>query len=67
MRFVMAGGNSSWQAIKLSALLFTALVLFIVFLALYINAVVEDRRIVPAEKTEQNIQPHGRIYPRLPQ
>lgn len=61
------GGSSSWQAIKLSALLFVTLVLFIIFGALYINAVVEDRREVPAATTEKNIQAHGRLYPRLPQ
>lgn len=68
---VMAGsGNSTWAAIKLSGLIFAASVLFIVFLALYVNAVVEDRRVVPEAKTEVNVRADGiagRVYPRSPQ
>ena len=63
----MAGGKSHWQAIKIAALLFAVLVFFIVFLALYINAVVADGRQVSAAATEQNIRAHGRLYPRQPQ
>lgn len=68
MRGVMAGGkNSLWDAVKISALVFAALIFFIVFLALYVNAVIEDAREVPAAQTEQNLQAHGRLHPREPQ
>ena len=50
------------EALKLSAVVFGTTILIIVFLALYITAVVRESRVVEPSRAEQNITPPGKLY-----
>ncbi|MGI9297854.1 MAG: hypothetical protein ACR2QC_08140 [Gammaproteobacteria bacterium] len=52
------------EALKISALLFGATILIIVFLALYVAATVREGRTVEPARAEKNIAPPGRLYSR---
>lgn len=52
------------EALKISALIFGACILIIVFLALYVSATIEENRTVAPAVAEQNITPPGRLYSR---
>ncbi|MGI9305673.1 MAG: hypothetical protein ACR2P5_00020 [Gammaproteobacteria bacterium] len=52
------------EAIKISALVFGAAILFIFFLALFVAETVRDGRAIEPARTEKNITPPGRLYSR---
>lgn len=52
------------EALKISALIFGATILIIVFLALYVAAEVRENRTVEPARAEKNIAPPGRLYSR---
>lgn len=52
------------EALKISALIFFASILIIVFLALFVAATVREERVVEPARVEQNLTPPGRLYSR---
>lgn len=53
-----------WDMLKISALIFGATILIIVFLALYVDASVRESRTIAPSRAEQNIAPPGRLHSR---
>lgn len=53
-----------WEPLKISALIFVATILIIVFLALYVEAATKEERTIEPARAEQNIAPPGRLYSR---
>ena len=53
--------------LKTSFFLFFVVIFIVVFLALYVKSTINDNREIPVAQTHNNIEPHGRLYPREPQ
>lgn len=59
----MAGKTHPYiKTLTMSALVFFASVLFIYYVAAYVNNTIQYTPTLTAEQTQANLQPHGRLH-----